>query len=376
MNKAIRIATRLTRMICSDEQTYIYDPDHKKHPGGGYHKTERGWSKVDTEDKREQKSNIPLSRRHETDRIMSGLFSDEEKNAEERDNGKYNTESAYYAKAIETQKLMESKLDDGHEEEWLGRGASRCGFSEEEIMEPGPKLIIGKIKSIERAREKVRSDFEGDWGKLKDGVRCSVALDRVEDLPKALDGFRKTGCKLAAPPKNRFEKRLKSGYGDCLLSVDFGNGFVGEVQFHLKHILAAKEFHGGHKLYESERSVYAKYDSKTPVEKYKPEDQDMLNDLIREQKKLYDAGYERSIVASKGGKRMKYMLSDNKYSFYIYGDWDFPAFCCGNNFPQFYNGKKWIEVKSFLKFADNAVEVDEETFKKRLKKYGVDFNEK
>ena len=144
----------------------------------------------------------------------------------------------------------------------------------------------------------------------------------------------------------------------------------------MKHILAAKEFHGGHKLYESERSVYAKYDSKTPVEKYKPEDQDMLNDLIREQKKLYDVGYERSIVASKGGKRMKYILSDNKYSFYIYGDWDFPAFCCGNNFPQFYNGKKWIEVQSFLKFADNAVEVDEETFKKRLKKYGVDFNEK
>ena len=311
---------------------------------------------------------------------MSTLFSDEEKNTEERDNGKYNTESAYYAKAIETQGLMERKLDEGHEEEWLGRGASRCGFSEEEIMKPGPKLIVGKIKSPERAREKVKSYFDGNWGKLKDGVRCSVALDSVEDLPGALEGFRKTGCKIAAPPKNRFEKRLKSGYGDCLLNVDFGNGFVGEVQFHLKGVLVAKEFRGGHKLYESERSVYAKYDSDTPVEEYAPEDQDMLNDLTKEQKKLYDTAYEESIVrgrtASKGGKRMKYILSDNRYSFYIYGDWDFPAFCCGNNFPQFYNGNRWVEVKSFLKFADNAVEVDEETFKKRLKKYGIDFNEK
>ena len=29
------------------DNDYIYDPDHKKHPGGGYHKTEKGWSKLD-----------------------------------------------------------------------------------------------------------------------------------------------------------------------------------------------------------------------------------------------------------------------------------------------------------------------------------------
>ena len=35
---------------------YIYDPDHKKHPGGGYHKTEKGWSKLE-EKKDESNSN-------------------------------------------------------------------------------------------------------------------------------------------------------------------------------------------------------------------------------------------------------------------------------------------------------------------------------
>ncbi len=34
-----------------DDYEYIYDPDHKKHPGGGYQKTEKGWSKID--DKKE-----------------------------------------------------------------------------------------------------------------------------------------------------------------------------------------------------------------------------------------------------------------------------------------------------------------------------------
>ena len=29
------------------DSDYIYDPDHKQHPGGGYHKTEKGWSKKD-----------------------------------------------------------------------------------------------------------------------------------------------------------------------------------------------------------------------------------------------------------------------------------------------------------------------------------------
>ncbi len=73
---------------------------------------------------------------------------------------------------------------------------------------------------------------------------------------------------------------------------------------------------------------------------------------------------------------MKYILSDSEYSYYRYGIYDFPAFCRGNNFPQFFNGKNWVEVRSFLKFADNAVEVDEGTFKEDLKKAGGSFDEK
>ena len=191
-----------------------------------------------------------------------------------------------------------------------------------------------------------------------------------------LNGLRKSGCKISAPPKNRFEKRLKSGYGDCLLNMDFGNGFIGEVQIHLKNMLVAKEFRGGHKLYEAERKVYAKYDSDTPVEKYKHEDQDILKDLISEQKKIYNRAYEDSIVVASKGEKMKYILSNNEYSYYRYGSLDFPAFCYKNNFPQFYNGENWVQVKSFLDFADNAVEIDEDTFMEDLKKAGISFDEK
>lgn len=41
-----RIAEKVVDLIfASDGPDYIYDPDHEKKPSGGYHKTEKGWSK-------------------------------------------------------------------------------------------------------------------------------------------------------------------------------------------------------------------------------------------------------------------------------------------------------------------------------------------
>lgn len=49
--KNLRIASKLLKiaeeLVYADSGDYIYDPDHKKHPGGGYHKTEKGWSKLE-----------------------------------------------------------------------------------------------------------------------------------------------------------------------------------------------------------------------------------------------------------------------------------------------------------------------------------------
>ncbi len=48
----LRIAEELVKIaedLVFADSNYIYDPDHKKHPGGGYHKTEKGWSKLKEE---------------------------------------------------------------------------------------------------------------------------------------------------------------------------------------------------------------------------------------------------------------------------------------------------------------------------------------
>lgn len=58
-NKDLKIAKELLKvakeLIADKDYQYIYDPDHKKHPGGGYEKTEKGWQKG-KQDKAEQKS--------------------------------------------------------------------------------------------------------------------------------------------------------------------------------------------------------------------------------------------------------------------------------------------------------------------------------
>ena len=48
-NMNLRIARELNRiareLVATGDYDYIYDPEHKKHPGGGYQKTEKGWQK-------------------------------------------------------------------------------------------------------------------------------------------------------------------------------------------------------------------------------------------------------------------------------------------------------------------------------------------
>lgn len=47
MNKVLvaRELIRIAKNIMAEDYDYIYDPDHKQKPGGGYVKTEKGWSK-------------------------------------------------------------------------------------------------------------------------------------------------------------------------------------------------------------------------------------------------------------------------------------------------------------------------------------------
>lgn len=105
----------------------------------------------------------------------------------------------------------------------------------------GGAVILVPPKGEERATEKVNRDYSGDWSRLFDMLRASVAVDSLEDLYAAIEALEKAGAQYARKPKDRFKAPLPSGYRDFLANYNLPGGVVAEVQFHLKPILIARE---------------------------------------------------------------------------------------------------------------------------------------
>lgn len=217
---------------------------------------------------------------------------------------------------------------------WLDKGkgvASQLGHktmtkspddvTPEEFAEPGGMLFIAPLKGKARAAEKVRTDYKGDWTQLRDVVRCSLAVDSIDDLRKTLEALKKSGLKLAQQPKDRFVKPVPVGYRDCLMNIVLSNGMIGEVQLHVKPMLAAKI--EGHHHYEIERSLEGKVREKAGlggddklsrdlVEKHLDENElKQLDQAKAEQRRIYGEAWAR--VTGQGGSDMqKAMQQDGK----------------------------------------------------------------
>ena len=136
-----------------------------------------------------QKSTHQVEILRKNEEIIRNLFTDQEKRQEKANNNRF--KDNYWEKAEETQKLMQSTLDEGKEKQWLGSNASICSFEQSEIKKPGAKLLIAPMKRKARAEEKIR-EYGGNIGELTDAVRCSVVVDKMQDLP---------GIKIVSPLK-------------------------------------------------------------------------------------------------------------------------------------------------------------------------------
>ena len=76
MNTRVKLAKRLltiAKCLIADSN-YIYDPEHKKHPGGGYHKTENGWSKREKREKKPSNQSAPRTYADEKTKSLHKQF--------------------------------------------------------------------------------------------------------------------------------------------------------------------------------------------------------------------------------------------------------------------------------------------------------------
>lgn len=203
---------------------------------------------------------------------------------------------------------------------WLDQGKGICsqlgyetmkgGVGGADMAKPGGMLFIAPLKGEKRAAEKVESDYGGDWSKLLDTVRCSIAVDTYDQVGHALEALRKGGMKLARQPKDRFHKALPVGYRDLMMNVELPNGIVGEVQIHVKPMLAAKS--AGHEHYEVERRLQSKKDAGLTGD-----EETELKGAIEAQERIYHTAWQASVGgAASGGEMRKALGGEGEFSFF------------------------------------------------------------
>jgi hypothetical protein len=176
------------------------------------------------------------------------------------------TKDELYAKANPTLEDFDSSMDHGGGvDKAIGGKAVRPTDKEAllaALKEKGPAaVIIAPLKGADRAVEKVEAKYGGDYGRLTDVVRGTVAVDKANALESAIKGIHdemtKTGWTLAARPEDRISTPCPGGYRDAVLKYRNDKGIVAEILVSTKAMILEKNT-GGHKLYEERRSIDAK----------------------------------------------------------------------------------------------------------------------
>lgn len=254
--------------------------------------------------------------------------------------------------------------------------ADKEGGGEVDYDQPGPIIVIGPMKKRERAEEKVKSDYGGDWSRVGDLVRASVAVDSFDDIESTLDKLRASGLKLARKPKDRFAHPTESGYRDLMLNVVYPNGHVGELQMHLKPILKVKS--EGHKLYEGVRSIEAKAKAEHR-DKLTDEEMHTVEEANKKAKELYEGAWEKA-TSPKGEKTKEASYSYDRRAAYSYNRrmaarpkkfYEYnglPSYWEGNNFPRVITPKREKTVYELEDFFNKAMPISEERFKRMEEK--------
>lgn len=155
-------------------------------------------------------------------------------------------------------------------------------------------LFMGPLKGKARAEEKVAKDYDGDWSKLRDMVRATIAVPSITQVPKVLADLKAAGLKMAMKPKNNLIKPLPGGYRDVNMILRLPNGMLAEMQIHIKPMTVAKE--KGHADYETTRSIEAKYTENKkvkPQSEWSEEDRKAHGVAMAKQEKIYGAAWDK-----------------------------------------------------------------------------------
>lgn len=200
------------------------------------------------------------SAEYKTHRIMSGLFTDDEKKADEKTHQPTENDAesvlAHARQALPKFKALLANVAEDigakvydDDETWV-RGLSDRGK---------PLVVIAPLKNLApntRGEKKVHDKYNGDWRRLRDVVRGTIAVDSAGDMPRVIEALREAGMKLAGAPDNKYSEPTNEGYRDISMNIELPGGHIAEMQVNTKKMLQAKEV--AHPLYKQRRTLTAK----------------------------------------------------------------------------------------------------------------------
>jgi len=166
----------------------------------------------------------------------------------------------------------------------------------------GVAVIVGRVKSRERALEKAEADYkdkDNPISYLKDIVRGTVAVDSLDEvvtvLPEVVKAMEAKGYKLLQKPKNNYADPTEAGYRDVNMVFVSPDGVPVELQVNTKAMLKAKDV--GHKWYETIRTMDAEAAKNDDI--ITIEDWEKRKMLIDKSRAVYDQAFRDSIAPPK-----------------------------------------------------------------------------
>lgn len=166
-------------------------------------------------------------------------------------------------------------------------------------------LFIAPLKKRDgRATEKVNADYGGDWSKLLDVVRCTVAVDNMDDMADVIAALKERGMEPVQRPKNKFGRPTESGYRDLNFVVRMPNGIAAEVQINVKDMLRAKN--EAHQYYEITRKIEDANKVEGALADYAqwPEaDRKAHEEASDKQREIYDTAWLEHVQKHYGSRR-------------------------------------------------------------------------
>jgi hypothetical protein len=265
-----------------------------------------------------------------------------------------------FAEAKDAQELM---LD------WLNRGQGldkvlglrRIDFNPADIDgflvefdKPGAVLVVPPMKSKERAEEKTETDYEGNWSRLVDIVRMTIAVERFEDLKKVVQALKRSDMVLARRPEDGFMRQSVWGFRRLKVNMVMPNGHIGELQVHLKGIFRVCV--RVHELYRKAQdiAVQAKEAGRVWLTQ---EEASVVKQLTRFVFDQNEAAW-RQYAPVQASRAVLAFMDSREY--YEYGG--FPVEVGVNELPVLFVGDKKVVIYDLVRFLSKATGITKEEF--------------